>query len=68
MTGGPHLSATASEETARRGEVGLSWAAAGPREAAKRTRPGIRGPPADFGRRAALAGLGFKQRKIRGLF
>ena len=36
--------------------------------AAKRTRPGIRGPSADFGRRAALAGLGFKQKEIRGLF
>ena len=56
MTGGPHLSATASEETARRGPA-RRW------RATKRTRPGVRGLPADFGRRAALAGLGFKQKK-----
>ena len=49
-------------------ETGCCWAAVGPRGAAKRARPGVRGPPADFGRRDALAGLGFKQKKIRGLF
>ena len=47
------------------GLLGCCWA-----ESGRRNEPGreVRGLPADFGRRTAQAGLGFKQKEIRGLF
>ena len=72
MTGGPHLSATAREgDGAARAGAEERWAAGlllGRGRATSEPGRGVRGPPADFSRRIARAGLGFKQRKIRGLF